>query len=277
MKNTSTYKINNIKKLIDLNGDLTNFDLNFTAQSKNNEPFEAIVVDQSTLDSNEKLEYKMVTDGVISANVNSDKNIYQNYYLLLKSDTPCDVDVSIEVNEITVENSENVVPQDSLPDLQNDEKQSLFSKFMPKFKMKISWKTILIVVLVLGSIIFLYLKFFKNKDKSKDVSNDELEIDDNDDEDLNLDFKNNIFKKYLNFSSKSSVSDNEDAVESVKEKPISSKLKLDLAKEIDTSDTKSVLSDAEILNTKVNIEKSDLGISQIKESVLSRIENLPDL
>ena len=277
MKNTSTYKINNIKKLIDLNGDLTNFDLNFTAQSKNNEPFEAIVVDQSTLDSNEKLEYKMVTDGVISANVNSDKNIYQNYYLLLKSDTPCDVDVSIEVNEITVENSENVVPQDSLPDLQNDEKQSLFSKFMPKFKMKISWKTILIVVLVLGSIIFLCLKFFKNKDKSKDVSNDELEIDDNDDEDLNLDFKNNIFKKYLNFSSKSSVSDNEDAVESVKEKPISSKLKLDLAKEIDTSDTKSVLSDAEILNTKVNIEKSDLGISQIKESVLSRIENLPDL
>jgi hypothetical protein len=92
---TQQYTVNSMKKLVDLNADMINFVTNFTAKSTNNEEFECLVVDQATLDNNSDLQYKKVP-GIISGSVSSDKNVYQNYYLILRSDTPCTVDVSIE-------------------------------------------------------------------------------------------------------------------------------------------------------------------------------------
>ena len=89
------------KQLIDLNGASTNFDLTFTATSPENAEFHALVVDQNTLDKipHENLEFKRAS-GSISGNIVSDKNIYQNYFLCLKSDKPCDVEVIINKKEI---------------------------------------------------------------------------------------------------------------------------------------------------------------------------------
>lgn len=97
MQTTSTqqYTVNSMKKLVDLNADMINFVTNFTAKSTNNEEFECLVVDQNTLDNTPELQYKKVP-GIISGTVSSDKNIYQNYYLILRADTPCTVDVTIE-------------------------------------------------------------------------------------------------------------------------------------------------------------------------------------
>lgn len=92
---TQQYTVNSMKKLVDLNADMINFVTNFTAKSTNNEEFECLVVDQATLDNNSDLQYKKVP-GIISGSVSSDKNVYQNYYLILRSDTPCTVDVTIE-------------------------------------------------------------------------------------------------------------------------------------------------------------------------------------
>ena len=74
-----TYKVSSQRLLHDLNGDSTNFDLTFTATSKNNAPFEVLVVDQATLDSAPPLQYKKAS-GVISGNIVADKNQYQNYF-----------------------------------------------------------------------------------------------------------------------------------------------------------------------------------------------------
>lgn len=93
------YQIDNIKKLVDLNNNLTNFELTFVAKSIDNKEYEAIVVDQTTLDKNNELNYKKVR-GEISGKVVSNKNIYQNYFLILRSDTPCSVDVNINIIEI---------------------------------------------------------------------------------------------------------------------------------------------------------------------------------
>ena len=41
---TKTYKVNNYKQLIELNGNKTNFDLSFEVKSENGEPFKALVI-----------------------------------------------------------------------------------------------------------------------------------------------------------------------------------------------------------------------------------------
>jgi hypothetical protein len=89
------------KHLIDLNGASTNFDLTFTATSPENSDFHALVIDQKTLDTvpHDSLEFKKA-NGSISGNIVSDKNVYQNYFLCLKSDKPCQVEVSINKKEI---------------------------------------------------------------------------------------------------------------------------------------------------------------------------------
>ena len=100
MENNITIKhilVNDIKKLVDLNGDDINFDIDFRVTSKNGEPFIISVVDQNTLDNQEDLEYKEVEDGIISGNVKNNKNVYQNYFLCLKSITDSDIECNVEI------------------------------------------------------------------------------------------------------------------------------------------------------------------------------------
>jgi hypothetical protein len=92
------YEIDNIKKLIDLNGDLVNFELTFRVSSENSAEYDAVVVDQTTLDTG-NLVYKKVK-GVLAGKVIADKNIYQNYFLILRSDKPIKVNVEINIKEI---------------------------------------------------------------------------------------------------------------------------------------------------------------------------------
>jgi hypothetical protein len=82
MKRNENYKLSKVKQLIDLNGDLTNFNLTFNVESSNGSEFEAIVVDQATLDNNASLDYKKAP-GSISGSIIADKNVYQNAMYLL--------------------------------------------------------------------------------------------------------------------------------------------------------------------------------------------------
>jgi hypothetical protein len=93
------YSVTSQKQLVDLNGESRNFDLTFTAESEDGEPFEAIVIDQNTVDTHPDIAYKRV-EGHISGNVIADKDVYQNYYLALRADKPCKVKVSIQKREI---------------------------------------------------------------------------------------------------------------------------------------------------------------------------------
>lgn len=95
-----TYSVSKVKQLIDLNGDSVNFEINFKVSSHNKEPFDILVVDQATLDSDPNLEYKSVTNGIISGKVRKDKNIYQNHFIILKSNNPCECDVEIQKTEL---------------------------------------------------------------------------------------------------------------------------------------------------------------------------------
>ena len=97
---SKTYSVSTQRQLIDLNGESTNFDLNFSAESEGDEPFEAVVVDQNMVDSNfNDVEYKQV-EGHISGNIVADKNVYQNYYLALRAPKLCKIKLSIQKQEI---------------------------------------------------------------------------------------------------------------------------------------------------------------------------------
>lgn len=102
MSNTTvtkqTYSISKIKKLIDLNGDMTNFRIHFTIASPEGKTFEALIVDQSTLDNMEP-EYKTVP-GSMSGDIEATKNVYQNYFIILRSQLPMTVEVELETTAL---------------------------------------------------------------------------------------------------------------------------------------------------------------------------------
>ena len=162
---TNTYKIGKLKQLIDLNGDNTNFNISFKVTSENGEDFNALVVDQKTLDSGDELNYKLA-NGVLSGTINADKNVYQNYFLILKADTPTNVTVEINIEELpqkdnSSQNQQNKEMQQQYIDQMQqmeppmneyfDNKKNK-SELTPKKKESNGMKNILIFVAILGVI-----------------------------------------------------------------------------------------------------------------------------
>lgn len=121
---TTRYKISNIKQLIDLNGKAVNFHLGFKAKSVNDDVFDALVVTQEMLDSNEPLNYQRA-EGEISGNITNDNGVYNNYFLCLKSDKPIDIDVGIKINEIPQQAPPQPQPQ---PQQQQQQPEQSFEK-----------------------------------------------------------------------------------------------------------------------------------------------------
>jgi len=94
----TTYSVDKTNKLIDLNGDKTNFRCSFKCESENGEDFYVAVADQNTLD-NETLNYT-TSKGRLAKTFTSNNNIYQNHFLVLKSDSPSNVTVTIDLQEL---------------------------------------------------------------------------------------------------------------------------------------------------------------------------------
>jgi hypothetical protein len=149
-KTEKTYTLGKMMQLIDLNEDMTNFKLHFSANTKDKTEFEALVIDQTTLDNNPELEYKKVP-GFISGSIEADKNIYQNYYLILRSDSPCQCVVTIEKEEI----SPNVL-NDSVDNNDNEIKENFFVD-------NDKWKTFLPIVVVVFILICILIWIYFRK------------------------------------------------------------------------------------------------------------------
>lgn len=155
-----TLHLTKTQQLVDLNGDITNFDLNFNVLSKNNLPFYMLVVDQNTLDNNANLDYKNI-EKTISGNIISDKNLYQNYFLCLKSEQGAEVQVTVEIKEIppkpeTPETSKNINENQNMKQPTPD-----FEQQSTNLNKKIFITIAIIAILCL--IYYLYINFWKNK------------------------------------------------------------------------------------------------------------------
>jgi hypothetical protein len=100
MSDTNRYKIGTTRQLIDLNGQTTNFKIQFSMVSTEGEAFEAVVVDQGALDTNKQLQYRGSENGQLKGAITWDKDVYQNFYLILRAPSECEIDVTIEKEEI---------------------------------------------------------------------------------------------------------------------------------------------------------------------------------
>ena len=189
------------RQLVDLNQQSTNFELTFNATSLENKEFYILVADQTTLDNEDNLEFKKVS-GNISGNITADKNVYQNYFLCLKSDNPCVVKINVEKTEIE-------------PNIEDDIRENQETVNKPFFNMK----TILIMVSVIAVLCLLYYFFYYKKRNENVLSSLSIE-EDNPLEMLQDDLKPSVSENVL--EEKPVVSENVLEEKSVYEEPISS-------------------------------------------------------
>lgn len=114
-----TFIIDQHKQLIDLNKDLVNFNLNFKIVSTSGAPFQAVVATQKQLDNNMNLQYKNSNpDGTLSGNIVADKNVPNNYILVLKSENQCEVSVTIDCKPIQPNPANNMPQQQQTNNMQ---------------------------------------------------------------------------------------------------------------------------------------------------------------
>lgn len=143
------YTLGKTKQLIDINGESVNFEATLRITTKNKEPFNFIVLDQNTLDTAPAIEYKNAEGGEATSNIKVENNVFQNYYLVLKSDTPCICEVEINKQELPLVH----VPQEPAPVIAQKEPSK------PK------WKNVILVVGVLCIAVGAYLYLKPNKEK----------------------------------------------------------------------------------------------------------------
>ncbi len=171
MSNVTIYKLNNIKQLIDLNKDKKNFELDFQVESSDGKHFDALVVTQEMLDSENPLEYQKA-EGFISGKIVADKDIYQNYLLVLKSNDPVECKVMINIKDIlpSLQKEENNNLPERKPQ-QFRERESILKK--PKNGKK-SWFTfknlIFVGLILLGAVLLWYFYFYKKTEDKNDSS-----------------------------------------------------------------------------------------------------------
>jgi len=96
------YNLSTMTRVIDLNKNMVTYDIEFSVRSENGEPFSMAVVDKTTLENSTSIDFKQVESGQITSNLVQDKQVYQNYLLLLKSDVGCKCEVVITRKELPV-------------------------------------------------------------------------------------------------------------------------------------------------------------------------------
>jgi len=119
------YRTSNLQQLIDLNEDLTNFKLKFTLNSKNGQEFAMAIADQHTIDNNpNEIEFKKVKN-TISGTITSDKNVFQNHFLILKSIDENEAEVEVIINKKEIPpNEEEMENQRQLEIQRNNQREN---------------------------------------------------------------------------------------------------------------------------------------------------------
>lgn len=154
---TVVYTIGEIKQLIELNGNLVNFNLEFVVKSLNGEPFKAVVMSDEELNSGEEIKFQNVDEGIISGNLVNENNIHRVYFLVLKADSTIQCEVSIVSTEIPGKDlpvyhptqNEPMVSHHVFTDKQSDSEICIFGMNIP----------IITIILIIGLAVGIFIFF----------------------------------------------------------------------------------------------------------------------
>jgi len=173
MNENKMVKLTKYMQLIDLNKEMTNFDINFSVKERSGKSFQLAVVDQTTLDSGSDIQYETI-NGETSANLISNKDVYQNYFLCLKTiENKSDnvvVDININGREIpaeTVTNTTQNTTQNTTPQIVKTETGVV--AFLKK-----NWKVIVAVIVLITIGVFVYYYYFNKSSTVNDNSTPKL-------------------------------------------------------------------------------------------------------
>ena len=156
--------LSNKRQLIDINEDETLFDVDVTVTADPSYEFNAAVINQTQLDSGD-IKYNQFTGGM-GVKVSNDKNIYQNHFLILKSNTPGNVEVTLMKNQppkITqpLPPPENFLPPVKRPPVHVKKSQSIFTM-----------RTLFIIMILLGLGVGLFFMWRGSGSGDKNVCTD---------------------------------------------------------------------------------------------------------
>ena len=188
---TKRYDITPRQQLIDINSTVINFEAKISAVSIEELPFDAIVVTQKELQASPKLDFKRVEHGIFGVEISQNKNMYENFFLVLRADTPTKVDVTIELNPLPMlegglvnpsqGNTISEVPPGRAsveqlyastpkpPEVYPSVQQPLQEVSAKKKSFFQKWKFILIVLIIAVGGYFIW-KFYISKNKEKSSS-----------------------------------------------------------------------------------------------------------
>lgn len=115
IENEYTMNIGNRPKLYDLNKNFTNFEIEFLVQAeKPNEQFFVYIMPQDQLDKVDLKEIPMkAVEGKISGKVSNNNDAYQNYFLILKTDSPEETRVHIKTTTVVLPLSHTLTTSES--------------------------------------------------------------------------------------------------------------------------------------------------------------------
>ena len=170
--------VSNVQQLIDLNQDLVNFKLDFKVSSENNSPFNAVVASQAKLDSGETLVFKNVDNGSIAGNIIADTGDKQNYYLVLKSETPTKCKVEINLEEIPI--NQKILERKEEEKVKEFQQHQQYLHNLKKMESKNSSSFFNTKNLILFSVIFVGILFYylfyvkKNFNIQEDIISSQL-------------------------------------------------------------------------------------------------------
>lgn len=158
MEETTTLEISTRHQLVDLNKKLVNFKLDFNVVSLDDKEFEAVVMNQTDInkyDNLDNIEMKTAPKK-ISGNIVADNNVYENYFLILRSLESQKVEIKTTVEEIQPKIEENLELEEKV-----EPEQKVITK--PFYKTRGCWALIAIALILLG----FYLKdhLFNKGDK----------------------------------------------------------------------------------------------------------------
>ena len=231
----SQHQISKTKTLIDINKTATNFEAEIEIICQNsNEPIYVAILNQTQLDNLSDIPYNKILKNYKDY-VKVTDNVYQNYFCVVKADSPNNIDLSIKLRELPKVNSQALPPQgmpsqgmpQALPP-QGMPSQGMTSQGMPSQALppqgmppqgidtsnKFNWKIIFYIALfgIIGYLVYKFLQnknsilqnFSQNKTEKSDNSSSTSRTFKNDDDDYLPNFNFRSFKN--NDSNKESFS-----------------------------------------------------------------------
>jgi hypothetical protein len=169
-QNKKVYNIGPEQQLLDLNGNLTNFEASFKVETRPPRPFDIAIVDQTAIDNNDEISYESIKTGVSSGTVRQDKNIPQNFYIAIRSKEPCECSVEISLRPI-----EGVVNNAELEHI-NTASQNVHSSHVSKASQNKKSNLLLYLLFsgIIGGLVY-YMFVYKAKDTQKESIGNKLD------------------------------------------------------------------------------------------------------